>query len=65
MKYLVMETFHSCAVLLDEEGRFVKSGNPNYEIGDTVTTPVLMRDKLLDKVKGTHTMIACYLKDTS
>lgn len=54
MKYLVMETFKSYAVLLDEEGRFVKSGNLGYEIGDTVTNPVLMRDTPLEKVKGTR-----------
>lgn len=54
MKYLVMETFNSYAVLLDEEGRFVKSGNLGYEIGDTVTNPVLMRDTPLEKVKGTR-----------
>lgn len=56
MKYLVMETFNSYAVLLDEEGRFVKSGNFSYEVGDTVTNPVLMRDTPLEKVKGTHKM---------
>lgn len=65
MKCLVMETFNSYAVLLDEEGRFVKSGNPNYEIGDTVANPVLIRDKPLEKVKETHKLVACYLKDTS
>ena len=56
MKYLVMETFNSYAVLLDEEGRFVKSGNFSYEIGDTVTNPVLMRDTPLEKVKGMRKM---------
>ena len=58
MKYLVMETFNSYAVLLDEEGRFVKSGNLSYEIGDTVTNPVLMRDTPLEKVKGSRKMAA-------
>ena len=56
MKYLVMETFNSYAVLLDEEGRFVKSANPGYEIGDSITNPVLMRDTPLEKVKGTRKM---------
>lgn len=56
MKYLVMETFNSYAVLLDEEGRFVKSANPGYEMGDTVTDPVLMRDTPLEKVIGTRKM---------
>lgn len=49
MKYLVMESFESYAVLLDEEGRFVKSANLGYKVGDTVTNPVLMRDKPLEK----------------
>lgn len=45
MKYIVMETFTSYAVLLDEEGRFVKAANLNYEVGQTVKNPVLMRDE--------------------
>src|SRR5690625_267959 len=49
MKYLVMETFSSYAVLLDEDGRFVKSANPGYEVGQTVIIPVLMRDRPLEK----------------
>lgn len=49
MKYLVMECFDSYAVLLDEDGRFVKSANLGYEVGDTVKDPVLMRDKPLEK----------------
>ena len=52
MEYLVMETFNTYAVLLDSEGRFVKTANPGYEIGETVTTPVIMRDKPLEKVSG-------------
>lgn len=48
MKYLVMECFESYAVLLDEEGRFVKSANLGYEIGDTVVNPILMRDEPLE-----------------
>lgn len=52
MKYLVMESAISYAVLLDEDGRFVKSANLGYEIGDTVTNPVLMLDKPLEKING-------------
>lgn len=51
MKYLVMETYHSYAVLMDEEGRFVKTANPGYEIGQTVENPVLMRSEPLEKLK--------------
>lgn len=53
MKYLVMESFDSYAVLLDEDGRFVKSANLGYEVGDTVKNPVLMRDKPLEKKSRT------------
>lgn len=49
MKYLVMESFDSYAVLLDEEGRFVKSANLGYEVGDTIQNPVLMRVKPLEE----------------
>lgn len=52
MKYLVMESATSYAVLLDEDGRFVKSANLGYEIGDTVTNPVLMLDTPLEKING-------------
>lgn len=51
MKYLVMECFDSYAVLLDEDGRFVKSANLGYEVGQTVENPVLMRGKSLEKRK--------------
>nr|QFU78546.1 Anti-sigma-I factor RsgI [uncultured bacterium] len=51
MKYLVMECFDSYAVLLDEEGRFVKSANLGYQVGDIVTNPVLMRDEPLETIK--------------
>lgn len=44
MKYLVMEVFQSYAVLLDEEGRFVRSANMDYEIGDRIVDPVLMQE---------------------
>lgn len=51
MKYLVMETHNSYAVLLDEDGRFVKSANPGYEIGETIKNPVIMRSEPLEEVK--------------
>ncbi|MBQ8662268.1 MAG: hypothetical protein IJ471_00260 [Eubacterium sp.] len=37
MKYLVMECHVGYAVVLDEEGRFLKVANLNYEVGQTVT----------------------------
>ena len=45
MKYIVMECHPSYAVLLDEEGRFVKAANLHYETGQTVCEPVLMREE--------------------
>ena len=36
MSYLVMETHPAYAVLLDEEGRFLKAANLHYQVGDTV-----------------------------
>lgn len=44
MKYIVMECHTGFAVLLDENGRFVKAANLRYCVGDTVTDPVLMND---------------------
>jgi len=52
MKYIVMECFNSYAVLLDEEGRFVKSANPGYEVGETVYDPVLMRQEPLEEIES-------------
>ena len=36
MKYLVMETHPAYAVMLDENGRFLKAANLRYQVGDTV-----------------------------
>lgn len=42
MKYVVMECHTAYAVLMDEDSRFVKAANLNYEVGQTVENPVLM-----------------------
>ena len=52
MKYLVMECHPGYAVLLDEEGRFLKAANLRYEIGQTVYDPVLMREKPYGRRRG-------------
>ena len=44
MKYLVMECHAGYAVLMDEASRFVRAANLHYEIGQTVTDPVLMTE---------------------
>ena len=43
MKYMVMECHLSYAVVLDEEGRFLKVANRHYEVGQTVTDIVEMQ----------------------
>ncbi|MBR4626328.1 MAG: hypothetical protein IKO47_01240 [Ruminococcus sp.] len=45
MKYIVMECHKGYAVLMDEDSAFVKAANLNYEVGQTVTTPVLMESE--------------------
>jgi len=42
MKYLVMECHLSYAVVLDEEGRFLKAANRQYRVGQTVTEIIEM-----------------------
>ena len=44
MSYLVMECHPGYAVLLDEDGCFLKAANLRYEIGQTVYDPVLMKE---------------------
>ena len=43
MNYMVMECHPSYAVLLDEEGRFLKAANLHYKTGQIVHDPVLMK----------------------
>lgn len=38
MKYLVMECHMAYAVVLDEDGRFLKAANMGYEVGQTLDT---------------------------
>ncbi|MBR5404706.1 MAG: hypothetical protein IK107_00265 [Oscillospiraceae bacterium] len=45
MKYLVMECHPGYAVLMDEASRFVRAANLHYEVGQTVTAPVLMQEE--------------------
>ncbi len=51
MSYIVLETHPGYAVLLDEEGRFVKAANMNYETGETVTDVFLIKDDPTSKKK--------------
>lgn len=43
MNYLVMEVHPAYAVVLDEEGRFLKTANLRYQVGDTVQDVVELR----------------------
>ena len=43
MNYLVMEVHPAYAVVLDEEGRFLKTANLRYQVGDTVQNIVELR----------------------
>ena len=43
MSYLVMEVHPAYAVVLDEEGRFLKAANLRYHVGDTVRDIVELR----------------------
>ncbi len=42
MKYLVVECHPAYAVVLDESGKFIKTANMHYKVGDTVTHIVEM-----------------------
>ena len=43
MKYIVMECHEGYALLMDEESRVVKAANLRYEVGQHITSPVLMK----------------------
>ena len=43
MNYLVMEVHPAYAVVMDEEGRFLKTANLHYQVGDTVQNIVELR----------------------
>ena len=43
MNYLVMEVHPAYAVVLDEDGRFLKTANLRYQVGDTVQDIVELR----------------------
>ncbi len=45
VKYIVMECHKGYAVLMDEDSAFVKAANLGYEVGQTVTDPVLMENE--------------------
>ncbi|HBI85624.1 MAG TPA: hypothetical protein DDX71_04975 [Ruminococcus sp.] len=54
MKYLVMECHAGYAVLMDEASRFVRAANLHYEVGQTVTDPILMQEDAQPQIRVTH-----------
>ncbi len=68
MKYMVMECHLAYAVVLSEEGRFLKVANMRYEIGQTVTDVIpadlperAEREGRKGWVKTLSAMAACFL----
>ena len=58
MKYMVMECHLSYAVVLDEDGRFLKVANRHYEVGQTVTEVIEMQiPQTVPKKKKTNKWI--------
>lgn len=50
MKYIVMECHKSYAVVMDENGSFIKCANFNYEVGDKVEKILPMQEKKEGKI---------------
>ena len=44
MSYLVMEVHPAYAVVLDQEGRFLKAANLHYQVGELVEQIVPLRE---------------------
>lgn len=65
MKYLVTECHEGYAVLMDEASRFVFAANLRYEVGQTVTDPILMEEPKTHITRSTAVRItsaaACLL----
>lgn len=66
MNYLVMEVHPAYAVVLDEEGRFLKAANLHYQVGDTVheiialQVPRRKNTYLWKAVSGLAGLAACF-----
>ncbi len=45
MKYIVMECHEGYAVLMDEDARFVNAANLHYNVGQSVTDPIIMNNE--------------------
>ena len=69
MSYMVMECHPGYVILLEEAGCFFKAANLQYEVGQTVYDPILMKDKAKEQrhpavkwiCSGTAAIAACFL----
>lgn len=64
MRYLVMECHPGYAVVLDEEGRFFKVANLNYEVGQRVDSVVKMKTeasshRIRNRIIKAASLVAC------
>ena len=50
MKYLVMETHPAYAVVLDEEGRFLKAANLQYQVFSMAIDPLRHRRMIFPRL---------------
>ena len=66
MKYLVMESEPGYAIVLDEEGRFLRVANRGYAVGETLTEVIEMAVPAAPKRRfgrylAAVAMVACLL----
>ena len=58
MKYLVMECHPGYAVVLSQDGRYLKAANLNYDVGETVCDIIIMEPKKKFGVKHILSLLA-------
>ena len=61
MKYLVMECHPGYAVVLSQDGRFLKTANLNYDVGETVSDIIIMDSKPKNRLRRLFILIAALL----
>ena len=61
MKYLVMECHPGYAVVLSQDGRFIKTANLNYDVGETVSDIIIMDSKPKNRLRRLFILIAALL----
>ena len=61
MKYLVMECHPGYAVVLSQDGRFIKTANLNYDVGETVSDIIIMDSKPKNRLRRLFILITALL----